>query len=98
TAIYSLSLHDALPIYTKWSRSRGVPIRPLMPHGIVTRIAFAGVSFGSCSITCGSELERKAVVLVFCPLTSSASVCSPSSFGTVRSEEHTSELQSPDHL
>src|SRR5258708_15950915 len=58
TEIYTLSLHDALPISLRW------PTRSLAISGIVV----AGL--GQCTI--GSR--------------------------RIRSEEHTSELQSPDHL
>src|SRR5438552_18320457 len=61
TEIYTLSLHDALPIWTRaGSRSGSAPIRsqPVAPTGVSPR------------------RERS----------------------WIRSEEHTSELQSPDHL
>src|SRR5258708_33231869 len=57
TEIYTLSLHDALPIFRTRHRRRGVPRR---------REAFATVQ--------------------------------PDTDTDLRSEEHTSELQSPDHL
>src|SRR5258708_27098160 len=64
TEIYTLSLHDALPICSA-SRASFVSISSL---GVCTRIAFRW----------GLGSDRKAI--------------------RVRSEEHTSELQSPDHL
>src|SRR5438552_16281273 len=70
TAIYTLSLHDALPICTG-ARPRGAP----------------------CGRTRSRNARRR-------PSTSS-STTEPSSWSRARgrrSEEHTSELQSPDHL
>src|SRR5438552_9200103 len=61
TAIYTLSLHDALPIY-RW-----------------------------CPGALGQDLARS-------PLTEWAHVGILRHRAAVRSEEHTSELQSPDHL
>src|SRR5947208_5104929 len=60
TEIYTLSLHDALPIWRRNSRVTSVSVQPL-------RICPA------------AHLIRWAA-------------------GQIRSEEHTSELQSPDHL
>src|SRR5438552_14924707 len=69
--IYTLSLHDALPISTKcWATSTGSSATMLEPRGYRPWI---------------SSRRR----------TRSASKIST---GGTRSEEHTSELQSPDHL
>src|SRR5207244_12460193 len=71
TYIYTLSLHDALPISSVIGRSEGV------------RIASSSRRPGS--ITTGTSISR--IVWWMWPLKPAR-----------RSEEHTSELQSPDHL
>src|SRR5258708_23116509 len=71
TEIYTLSLHDALPIYLpRRNRHLGVPR------------AFHARSVGSPSATGAHRRLPK----------------DPADRGIGRSEEHTSELQSPDHL
>src|SRR5947208_16914044 len=67
TEIYTLSLHDALPIFLVQQGRRG---RDFHPGGVHRSLGFESV---------------RADALLF-----------PGDFG--RSEEHTSELQSPDHL
>src|SRR5438876_8099178 len=69
TEIYTLSLHDALPISpAPWRRSRGsAAARPARP---------AAPPCQPCTRSC----------------------CRRSARSSVRSEEHTSELQSPVHL
>src|SRR5258708_27925228 len=64
TEIYTLSLHDALPIYQRDAVGRG--------HGLIAHLQ------------CG-QLELGLDLVHDAP-------------ADVRSEEHTSELQSPDHL
>src|SRR5258708_24399493 len=64
TEIYTLSLHDALPIW------------------------------GLSSISAASICWKRCEILRLETCTSSASWCA----WRIRSEEHTSELQSPDHL
>src|SRR5438552_19003767 len=66
TEIYTLSLHDALPIYE-------VPLAIIADRQTVAR-----PQLGMHQVELVLELEDSAV--------------------EVRSEEHTSELQSPDHL
>src|SRR5258708_11510811 len=69
TEIYTLSLHDALPIYLEEVAARGMVVE--REHG------------ASFSRKCQVGL-RERVLANFCIQN--------------RSEEHTSELQSPDHL
>src|SRR5258708_40286477 len=71
TEIYTLSLHDALPIYRGCDLARrgGVPRRNFREKLHVVRIQSSGGKIHGCDRFCRS-----------------------------RSEEHTSELQSPDHL
>src|SRR5258708_19235192 len=64
TEIYTLSLHDALPIYFSRQRNGSSP-------------GEAGAALGMC------RLREKSGTILIC---------------VMRSEEHTSELQSPDHL
>src|SRR5947208_11587736 len=73
TEIYTLSLHDALPIWFRWRPDRDATLRVRT----ATRIA--------------ARAPRPPVPPCRCP---------PASRGprAPRSEEHTSELQSPDHL
>src|SRR5207244_12269730 len=56
---------------------------PLMARGLVTGLAWAGVSFGSCSTDCGDGLMSSVVALVqpsgVCQRTS----CGPRPWGTV---------------
>src|SRR5258708_27760023 len=69
TEIYTLSLHDALPIYINF----------ILLGEIVRRVS-------------GQTLPDFARQNIFAPLAMSDTMFQP------RSEEHTSELQSPDHL
>src|SRR5258708_10755173 len=75
TEIYTLSLHDALPIYQH------------------PRIAECAFGFALCGLE--RLLELGVLVDASHALAAAASTSTPSSS---RSEEHTSELQSPDHL
>src|SRR5258708_18944090 len=83
TEIYTLSLHDALPISRQVPADDGPtllqsfePPRPLRPR-LVTDVA----SVAQCLLPAPERLD-------LCRLP----------VNRVRSEEHTSELQSPDHL
>src|SRR5207244_9669612 len=78
THIYTLSLHDALPISSAASRSRSMSSPP--PTASSSRPASRS-----------SKVSRTR-------LPSPAMTSSTSSTNAARSEEHTSELQSPDHL
>src|SRR5258708_17203376 len=71
TEIYTLSLHDALPIYERYLQSKKC-VRSMFDH--------------LCALNAGDDLLRLTV--------SEQIITSVKS----RSEEHTSELQSPDHL
>src|SRR5258708_32029294 len=83
TEIYTLSLHDALPI----SRERQCPASPARPAGSQSPRGNAGNAHApvrrppACPGRTGPRCRRKPGVL-----------------RKGRSEEHTSELQSPDHL
>src|SRR5258708_25777825 len=78
TEIYSLSLHDALPISTPLA---SLSLRPSMSHqGLLSSGAPAVVR----------RQPRR------CHKSSSLQLVRQARF--TRSEEHTSELQSPDHL
>src|SRR5258708_17369041 len=86
TEIYTLSLHDALPISTT-----STPAPLLMAflhlsksHGLIT--------FAPRNAECVIFQDRKST-----RLNSSHQIISYAVF-CLRSEEHTSELQSPDHL
>src|SRR5436305_9801618 len=76
TEIYTLSLHDALPISGRKSMPRSRNLGRMTRRAWVTSIAFIALS---------------AVALPTPPALAQAS-------GPVRSEEHTSELQSRPHL
>src|SRR5207244_10843056 len=90
-AIYSLSLHDALPI------------SEILEHG---RAAAAGRREALADALDGDELvgHGRGVIPETSPAASAGpapdrAACRPRrSPGSPRSEEHTSELQSPDHL
>src|SRR5207244_7768920 len=98
SALSSLSLHDALPIYpsapsTAWvvsicNSNRNLPVgRPLSCSSREHSQTMASTC--STDVTFGSVITN--------PSGSSLNRSKPWS-GCVRSEEHTSELQSPDHL
>src|SRR5258708_15693174 len=79
TEIYTLSLHDALPIYLRTQRrlaQKPIP-QPDSPGGLRSLRPRRGVS-----------RQRRRI----------ADQDGSGSEGHLRSEEHTSELQSPDHL
>src|SRR5258708_30949919 len=79
TEIYTLSLHDALPISRVRPARASLSLRCFSP---TTR--WPSTSNSSQNIGCGKP----------CPQTWVSSSCARPR----RSEEHTSELQSPDHL
>src|SRR5207244_11277878 len=88
THFYTLSLHDALPIYTEKARSEFIiaPVLLELRHSFGGSFGlFSGIEFNVDSARglngyCDFILTRLPRQLV------------------LRSEEHTSELQSPDHL
>src|SRR5438876_7762433 len=71
TEIYTLSLHDALPISTAWSSANQAVTSARQPSDLAEETEERGSS--ACSPVDASPLSK-------------------------RSEEHTSELQSPVHL
>src|SRR5258708_16110304 len=77
TEIYTLSLHDALPIC---SSSASVPGKLLMRSGSPDSVTVELTSVQVVKVVGVLVSERSVVVILD------------------RSEEHTSELQSPDHL
>src|SRR5439155_26685562 len=95
--IYTLSLHDALPIFTvsrkfdeavrvSYSRTEEVAHASQVEHPLVREsLALLGIE-GGIEITSVADIPARGTGLG-----------SSSSF-TVRSEEHTSELQSRGHL
>src|SRR5258708_24493864 len=94
TEIYTLSLHDALPIYgMPVCSTNKMPLRaassltaslraPPLAEG--TKAGIRGCSCRHSSLLTGRRAMRAASITAL--------------RGPVRSEEHTSELQSPDHL
>src|SRR5690606_40671092 len=89
--LYTLSLHDALPISRRTSSSRRSPVcfeessRARIPSG----------SIGLTSKSLGNRgLYSKSSTSCWCPITTSTWTFSRRS----RSEEHTSELQSRENL
>src|SRR5439155_24536620 len=98
TAIYSLSLHDALPI-SSWSSSTGPYPAPFnQPFFIILNLAVGGSYLGYPSdnqINAGTVFPGEMqvdYVRVY------DDVPGPPDAPTARSEEHTSELQSRGHL
>src|SRR5207244_8659575 len=84
TQIYTLSLHDALPISIWTARN----------HDYQLPGTSSCFNQFSTSLTIPSSL----IFTIFFPLSGDASLTFPEYPGQPRSEEHTSELQSPDHL
>src|SRR5207244_13044297 len=92
THIHTLSLHDALPI---WASNKVIPIRPLIatrkPPGPMT---WNGAPQNFSAPRANGAISNKPNITRNSP---------PPNHGwgrsrQDRSEEHTSELQSPDHL
>src|SRR5207244_13376609 len=86
TDLYPLSLHDALPIFAR------------RQHGLVTRAQARECGFSDDAVDWRMKnglwqaAQRGVVRLPGAPVTLHQKILAP------RSEEHTSELQSPDHL
>src|SRR5258708_16619189 len=76
TEIYTLSLHDALPIYSVQGARRRHLVRQALPRPE----NFLGRGLRHVRAQCGAHAATAAEEVFW------------------RSEEHTSELQSPDHL
>src|SRR5207244_13607183 len=77
TEIYTLSLHDALPIWkSKWSRNASQALVGLIAH----------------------KDTREALSLARAAVSEPGVTYDAVALYLIRSEEHTSELQSPDHL
>src|SRR5207253_9164171 len=96
TEIYTLSLHDALPILRFMlsgercrSSMKKTMLRPRTDGGITG--AFVGAASGSLRVTSCASLALPAVMR-------SKKLIGRGLPSTVRSEEHTSELQSRGHL
>src|SRR5207244_11455427 len=94
TAIYTLPLHDALPILTDGANNA---IRMITPAGVVTTVAGLPGSSGSADGT-GSVARFNQPAGVAVDKTTGVVYVADSGNHTIRPEEHTSELQSPDHL
>src|SRR5207244_12308512 len=90
--IYTLSLHDALPICPRVSRGR---LRMKLHEHQAKEVlaAFGVVVPRGFACTSADEVERAAG-----QLGGAVVVKAQVHAGGRRSEEHTSELQSPDHL
>src|SRR5207244_13539287 len=86
---HPLSLHDALPI---WSRpaaiDAGESSRPLGSES---------TNIDGAADAAGATASASTAAMTQVRIGRSSSPCSPAMF-VLRSEEHTSELQSPDHL
>src|SRR5205823_9100535 len=88
TVIYTLSLHDALPISTTWSRTTAPPTSGCSRPATARRRS-------------ASRRTRRATAALSGRLRAGRSLSSASERGTTnrrRSEEHTSELQSLAYL
>src|SRR5205807_4681385 len=85
--IYTLSLHDALPIYSSWPEMRN-PLRPS------SALASACVSMSVLYVTSYPERSSHRMKLI----SHLWKLPNPESAFGRRSEEHTSELQSPCNL
>ena len=79
----------------KWSRSRRLPMRPLMPPGTVSRFACTEFSFGSCSFVSGSAETTMAVGFVGWLATFSVIDWMPKSFGLVKGTVFASNFAEP---
>src|SRR5207244_12061016 len=94
--VYSLSLHDALPILTGWPAIWAPGLRQVAP---VPRLETSNVN----DFVLSSPFHTARPSPLFRPRLSLCCACKyrVAMYGLariVRSEEHTSELQSPDHL
>src|SRR5207244_5061947 len=91
TPIYSLSLHDALPIFvpscSNQSFARECPMAVLQ--------AFRGLRYRQSGADAGRAIAPPYDVI---SERQQQALYDLSPYNVIRSEEHTSELQSPDHL
>src|SRR5207244_5259645 len=94
-AIYTLSLHDALPISRSSRQRSAVPSAKVCPTP--ARIS-AGPSSKKSTATFAALSHRRAVRQLAPPAFRPEVACRCEYRCPLRSEEHTSELQSPDHL
>src|SRR5258708_14269613 len=94
TEIYPLSLHDALPISRPGpGQRRNSPGPVLARHGppLAAGGVFPAEHLGKCKGRSGFPWQRKLSVQFFLHGAATSMI-------SKRSEEHTSELQSPDHF
>src|SRR5205807_8245564 len=92
TALYPLSLHDALPIYTPPADTPPADTPPAdTPPAAPASVAASDAATGAATV----EIGAPAVPL---PPSCSAVETSADTVAPLRSEEHTSELQSPCNL
>src|SRR5207244_10791354 len=95
SARYPPSLHDALPIWTLADR---IGHRPVMVAGVLLQ----GVGLAWLAVVASANVGYAPLVLPLIVAGVGISMAMPAvptaALGAVRSEEHTSELQSPDHL
>src|SRR5207244_5353730 len=97
-AIYTLSLHDALPILgTDDARAR-VAVNQLIAKDLGKQVSFVNQNAGGRPCP-GEQKVRHHPRIVLMPV-AAGNVLLPIRplLRPARSEEHTSELQSPDHL
>src|SRR5207244_10979704 len=92
TQSYTLSLHDALPISSLPTPRAGLGVAAI--NG--TLYAVGGFNSATVEAFSPSAVFNAAQTITFNPL-GDRTVADPD-FSVGRSEEHTSELQSPDHL
>src|SRR5690606_40062073 len=92
TAIYTLSLHDALPIYGRVSEAFAAGTAATVTH--ISRIGYDGQDYELPPVE-GRDFSNK--VLAYVNQLRYGKIADP--FGwNFRSEEHTSELQSRENL
>src|SRR5690606_41533819 len=98
TEIYTLSLHDALPIYgqgvlkkTKFTLNNNDVRHNFLTLGDATRYALGVYKKRISDINVSEELEIKGTILDY-------AINHVKDVREVRSEEHTSELQSRENL
>src|SRR5207302_4153095 len=94
SAIYTLSLHDALPICSRRPRIRQLSVRSRSPASIAEASPGGSRQLGCGASRMSSSLEMgKRYALTTSPSAAAERVCEVN-----RSEEHTSELQSRENL
>src|SRR5207244_11719421 len=96
TAIYTLSLHDALPIYDHVLYAKGVDIPPF-ESGLAAGVA-APAPPSATGVKNAETESRPASIDDALATANKADVVVLFVGELARSEEHTSELQSPDHI